>query len=191
MKTLSILICSLHSRREKFYKNLITELEKQLKEYKNAHYIQIVSIIDNKKMTVGHKRNQLIECANGDYLCFVDDDDRVSDDYIKELHTAIQTNDDCICFDVEVKLNKNKPMIAHFGNYKVNKNLKTHYERMPNHLMAVKTEIAKKCKFPEVNFKEDDIYGFRMAKFIKSIHKINKVLYYYDFNSQTTETQKK
>jgi glycosyltransferase involved in cell wall biosynthesis len=190
MKTLSILICSLHTRREKFYKNLITELEKQLKEYKNSHYIQIVSIIDNKKMSVGHKRNQLLQSATGDYVCYIDDDDRISADYIDKIHTAIQSNDDCICFDVEVSIDFQTPMIAHFANYKENKNLKTHYERMPNHLMAVKTEIAKKAGFPEINFKEDDEYGYRISKMIKSINKIDKVLYYYDFNTQTTETQK-
>lgn len=190
MKTLSILICALNSRRKEYLPRLLDNLETQVNKYKFGAYVQLVVLMDNKKMIVGQKRNQLLNCAIGDYVCFVDDDDRVSAEYVKMLHEAIQTGPDCVTFNCEVRINGKDLKICYFNGTK-NKNHETHYERTPNHLCVVKREIALRYKFPERNFQEDDEYARRIYPYLKNKVHIDKILYYYDFNEQTTETQKK
>src|SRR5688572_23555139 len=84
MIDLSILVCSVHTR----YDNFLLKIEKQLfDQYKalsepDQHRVEIVVLTDNKMMMLGHKRNVMVELAQGKYIVFVDDDDRISDDYI-------------------------------------------------------------------------------------------------------------
>ena len=190
MRTLSILICAVTNRRKQFLPSLLDNLEQQIKQYKHGAFVQVIVLMDNKKMIVGEKRNQLLKCAKGDYVCFVDDDDRISTDYVRTLHEAIQGGPDCVTFNCEVRINGKDMRICYFNSTK-NKNHDTHYERSPNHLCVVKLDIAKKCGFPVANFQEDDEYARRILPELKERVHIDKILYYYDFNEQTTETQKK
>ncbi|MCJ7992656.1 glycosyltransferase [Priestia sp. OVS21] len=81
---------------------MISELERQSAQLP----VEILAMIDNKKRTIGAKRNILIEQAQGKYVSFVDDDDRIEPDYIQTLVETINQNPnaDCITFDVEVNL---------------------------------------------------------------------------------------
>jgi glycosyltransferase involved in cell wall biosynthesis len=189
MRTLSILICAIPSRRKQFLSSLMDNLDQQIKTYKHSGFVQLVVLMDNKKMIVGEKRNFLLKCAKGDYVCFVDDDDRVSADYVRSLHEAIQIGPDCVTFNSEVRINGKDLKICYF-NGEQNKNHSTHYERTPNHLCVVKREIATRYKFPERNFQEDDEYARRIYPYLKKKVHIDKILYYYDFDQKTTETQK-
>lgn len=190
MRTLSILICALNSRRKEYLPKLLDNLEHQINSYKHGAFVQLVVLMDNKKMIVGEKRNQLLNCAKGDYVCFIDDDDRISSDYVRTLHEAIQGGPDCVTFNCEVRINGKRGRICYF-NFNENKNYDTHYERTPNHLCVVKSEIAKKWGFPVANFKEDDEYARRILPELKDRIHIDNILYHYDFNQKTTETQKK
>jgi len=57
--------------------------------------------------------------------------------------------------------------------------------------MCVKRELALQVPFKEINFGEDADYAKRLKPLLKSEHSIHKVLYHYDYNSKTTETQRK
>jgi len=47
--------------------------------------VEHLILIDNKRRTVGEKRDNLLRIALGRYVAFVDDDDFVSEDYINEI----------------------------------------------------------------------------------------------------------
>ena len=49
-------------------------------------------MFDNKKRSVGEKRQDLLNLAKGQYLVFIDDDDRISDDYISSIIQAMNEN---------------------------------------------------------------------------------------------------
>jgi hypothetical protein len=61
-----------------------------------------------------------------------------------------------------------------------------------NHLNPVKTEIARKIKFPEKNFAEDSDYCDRLmeSKLIKTEYVFDQIFYHYMFDRNITETQK-
>jgi glycosyltransferase involved in cell wall biosynthesis len=184
---LSILICTLEKRDEMF-KLLYAKLAYQY----SGEDVEIISSIDNGEMSVGEKRNNLLEQAKGEWVAFADDDDRVSSDYIKELLSGIETGADVITFQVSVSLNGATPKLCYYSkNFDADYNEPNAYFRLPNHLMCVKRELALQVPFKEVNFGEDADYAKRLQPLLKTEHSIDKVLYHYDFYSEKTETQRR
>ena len=97
MKDLSILILTLPTRIDS-YSNLIKSLNKQVVENNLVHRVQILSICDSKEISVGKKRNILLKESIGKYVCFIDDDDIVSPNYLIKLLEGINSNADVITF---------------------------------------------------------------------------------------------
>lgn len=189
---LSVLVCSIHTR----YNTFLPKIQKQLfEQYNNLENtdqdrVEIIILTDNKKQMLGHKRNLMVNMAQGRYVQFVDDDDRIADDFVVQLLEAIKSNADCIVFQAEVSLNGERPKTCHYSkDYKHDYNSNDEYFRIPNHICCIKREVSLKSSFPHVLYGEDAGYGKVLIKYIKTEHKINKVLYYYDYNSDTTETQ--
>lgn len=104
--------------REKFVTNMIEDVLKQsykdfefliidngstdgtpllLKEYSNNYTrIRIITLLGG---SIGHARNVGVNSAKGDYIAFVDDDDRIEPDYLEFLYNLIQSDgaDIAIC----------------------------------------------------------------------------------------------
>lgn len=153
--------------------------------------VNIFTLKDNRELKVGEKRNILMDAADGEYVSYHDCDDRPLDDYIKELLEGIESGADIITFNVEVSLNGGAPKPCYYSMYfEKDTNEPNAYYRLPNHLMCVKRELALQVKFLPVNFGEDADYAKRLKPLLKSEYSINKTLYYYDYNSKTTATQK-
>ena len=55
--------------------------------------IEVIVLYDNKKRTIGQKRNALLDLAQGNHLVFLDDDDRISDDYILSIMEILDKSD--------------------------------------------------------------------------------------------------
>jgi hypothetical protein len=61
------------------------------------------------------------------------------------------------------------------------------YYRTINHLCPVKRELALQVKFPRgINNGEDADYSNRLRPLLKTEVYINKDMYHYDFNTNTT-----
>lgn len=192
MIDLSILVCSVHTR----YDTFLPRIQKQLFDQynmlseKDQERVEIIVLTDNKKMMLGHKRNTMVEIAQGKYIAFVDDDDRISEDYIVSLLKGTESDADAIVFQAEVSLNGEQPKLCYYSkDYKVDYNKPDAYYRIPNHICCVKRSVSLKSSFPNVLYGEDAGYGKVLLPHIKTEYKIDAVLYYYDYNSETTETQ--
>lgn len=201
---LSILIASLVSRIE-MRKDLFADLRRQLgQHYEETNYsryytlekyrgneVEIIVCTDNKEMILGAKRNMLLREAAGDYVCFVDCDDKISSTYIAQLLKAIAEDKDCICFFAKYYNNSAPPVPVEYDiNISKDYGSTQKYYRMPNHLMCVKRELALQARFPEKTFGEDSEFAKRLYPLLKTQTKISDYLYHYHFNSKTTETQK-
>jgi len=191
---LSILVCSTHNRYNNFLLQSLDSLFYQWNLLQPAEQdeVEIISVIDNKKMILGDKRSKMVEMAQGEYVAFFDCDDRPSSDYIDQLLAATKQESDVIVFDVMVSINGAPAKLCQYSKeYNSDYNDLGGYYRLPNHLMCVKRELAIQIKFKSVLFGEDADYAKRLKPLLKTEYNIGKVLYYYDFNSKTTETQVK
>lgn len=192
MIKLSILIPSVHTRFDTFLPKIMRKLYEQrdnLSDYDKLS-VEILTLIDTKSIMLGDKRNELVNLSSGEYVVFVDDDDDISDCYVKSLLDATKYDKDIIVFDSWVTINGDNGKICHYSvDYVHDYNTDDAYFRLPNHICCVKREYAIKVKFPSVLYGEDSGYSKLLAKEIKSEHKINDILYKYMYNQESTETQ--
>ena len=70
--------------REKQLQALQQKIEGQIGGQPVEHLI----LSDNRKRSIGAKRQALVNIARGQYIAFVDDDDDIADSYVAELVTA-------------------------------------------------------------------------------------------------------
>lgn len=189
---LSILVCSIHTR----YATFLPQIQKQLYDQLGAlskedqDRTEIIVLTDNKTLMLGAKRNLLVNISQGKYVVFVDDDDKIADDYISTLLEATKSNADCIVFQAAVSLNGGSPKTCYYSkDVKQDYNTAIAYYRIPNHICCIKKSVSLKSSFPNVLYGEDAGFGKVLLPHLKTEHKIDKVLYYYNYNSETTETQ--
>lgn len=190
-KKLSILICSIVGR-ESLLKNLRVDLERQ-----RTDDVEILVETDDKRITTGAKRNVLLRRATGDYIAFVDDDDKVSDDYVRKILKAIKTHPDCCGIEGEIshtkqfRISRRSRRSRRFEHKQIIQKF-VHsiqydrwfekggiYYRCPNHINPVKRTIALKVKFPDVMRGEDKDYSFRLRFLLKSEVYIDGIIYFY------------
>lgn len=186
---LTICICSVMNRINTFLPLMLNEIDSQTK---NRNDVEVLVYIDNKKRTLGYKRNDMVSDAQGMYITFIDDDDQISNDYVETLVNTIDQNKnvDVINFISNVSLNGSeyKPMYFSLNNKRNHHNERMYY-RSPNHLMCVRIDLAKSTPYPIVGY-EDFVYMKDLLPKLKTEINIDKVMYYYNFNKETTETQK-
>lgn len=190
---LSIMICSVTGRTENKFPLLISNLEKQIKSANAEDRVEIISITDNKKRTVGEKRNNLVSLSQGKYAGFADDDDLLDKDYISEILKAIDSSNDpdVIVFQNKFYFNGNYVKPTKFGIEYTYSQDKDFFYRKPWHINIWKKSLMEKYKFPAINKWEDEQWSNAISGEIKKQHTIDKVLYHYYFDSEKTETQKK
>jgi glycosyltransferase involved in cell wall biosynthesis len=174
---LSILIPTLPNRLELFYLPLIKILLKQIEPYSN---IELISLFDNKKRTIGRKRQNMIDIIQGEYVCFIDDDDRISDDYVKLIMDTLYNNPntDCVTFWSCINQPNMEDKIVKFG---FEKNIPP-----ACHVHVWKSSIVKKYEYKNINHGEDNDWINRAKNDIRHLSKIDKILYYYDARYNTT-----
>lgn len=192
MIKISILIPSTHTRYNTFLPKIQEQIFSQYNSLSdfNQKQVEILILTDNKKITLGEKRNKMIDIAQGKYISFVDDDDRLDPEYLKELLEATKSDADCISFTALVSLNGDVPKPCYYSKeFKRDYNTDDAYYRIPNHIPCIKKDVSLKSTFPGIAYGEDSAYSKLLLPHINTEHVIDKVLYYYDFNSDTTETQ--
>lgn len=181
---LSVLICTLPER-SKMLDSLCKNLYLQKSLYDDD--IEILACKTNK--TIGEKRNELLQDAYGEYVCFIDDDDEVSANYIDLLMEGINKGVDCCSLKGVYSVDGlTDGVFEHSLKYKqwwtngiYDPPCDVKYERYPNHLNCIRADIAKQFKFPEKNFGEDYDWSKQLHKsgLLKTEHYIEQPIYFY------------
>lgn len=148
---------------------------------------------DRKTQTgipTGRKRNEMYSKALGSYVISLDCDDWVSPTYVEDILIAIKNNyPDVVTFcgwytengvnhlDWTIKLGEKYEARFHDGKYQI--------FRWPNHLSAMRKELAVQVKFPDVWHGEDYQWSKELAdrKILKTEIHIPKQLYHYIYKT--------
>lgn len=192
MIDLSVLICSTHTRYQTFGRAIQDQIWAQYAALspENQERVEVLFLADNKKQMLGEKRNIMVDMAQGRYVVFVDDDDRLEPDYLSSLLDATASDADVITFLVAVSLNGGAPKNCRYSkNFRHDRNTPREYERLPNHICCVKRDIATTVSFPHIPHGEDSAYSKLLVSKLTTEHHIPRVLYHYDYNVNTTEAQ--
>lgn len=160
-------------------KKLLTRLLDVLEPQKNEE-IEIVIESDDGQMSIGKKRNLLLDRATADYVAFIDDDDLVTSDYVQKIMHSLQSKPDCVGLQGIITFQGKSPKIfIHSLKYKTWFEENNIYYRCPNHLNPIKRELALQVKFPESNFGEDKDFSQRILPLLQNEVYINSVIYHY------------
>lgn len=191
---LSILIPSVHTRRNTFVPRILQSVFDQYEQLSKERQkeVEILFLLDNKSMVLGDKRNELVRMASGDYVVFVDDDDRIEPDYIETVLHAVTTHDcDVVTWLVNVSLDGKPPTPCVYSlRWSDDQNAPHEYRRLPNHMCAIKRELVEQTPFPSLICGEDTDFAHRIRKLLRTEHHIDRVLYHYDYDPVLTETQR-
>lgn len=142
----------------------------------------LVRICD-PKYSLGENRDMLRRCSRAEYISWIDDDDRVSDDYVSSILPLLDGVDQ-IGFEVELWADGVKDpkrdihSLSMWGWF----DTPTHYNRDISHLQPMRRELALSEPM-EGGHGEDKRWADRMRGKVKTEHYIDKVLYYYLFRS--------
>jgi glycosyltransferase involved in cell wall biosynthesis len=174
----SILICSLEERAEQLAA-LLQDLERQ-----KTDQVEILTNIDNRQHTIGAKRNDLALRAQGDYLAYIDDDDKVSERYVDLNLQAMESNPDCIGMEGVISFASSGIVrkFIHSIQYSSWYQKGEVYYRCPNHLSPVKRELALKVLFSNISVGEDRIYSEKLRPLLTTEVYIPEPIYYYYTN---------
>lgn len=185
---LSICIATLESRKH-YFENITNHLRSQILEYNQQNEVEIIFERDNKEVSVGVKRQKMIERAKGNYVVHIDDDDTVPYFYTTKILKAIEENPDCIGFKV---LCHNLPgrmasVSNKYDKWESNKD-GFDYVRTIHHLTPVKREIALKIGYKDIRCGEDADYSLRLKQsgLLKSEVFIDEVMYEYLYVPQNS-----
>lgn len=175
---LTVCILSLPDRIE-FLSNILKELYSQPVEY--LKQTEILVAVDYRQYTIGEKRNQLLGAAKGDYITFIDDDDSISSDYLKELFVGIEKGVDAIGIK-----GMYAPLVGEHKPFKCSKDYKWEnkddaYYRSIQHICPIKTDIARKVTYPNINFTEDRLYSEKVQPFIATDYASDVIIYFYKY----------
>jgi glycosyltransferase involved in cell wall biosynthesis len=173
---LSVLIASVPERLEE-----LARMVGELKRQSEGRTVEILVLLENRKRTIGAKRNALVEMAKGDYVVFVDDDDMVESNFVQALCDAIDgaPGTDCIVFDEGFyERGIFRKIVKHGIEYEHGED-DTYIYRKPNTRSCFAKRIAVRHKFLDISFGEDDEWASRAIQDIRHQTRIDAVLYQY------------
>lgn len=189
---LSVLVLSIPSRLSNC---LIPTYDRLLKQIGDEVCVEVLCLVDNKSMSIGEKRQALLQSARGKWIAFLDDDDAVSEDYIQTcIKTLRESPADVITFEQHCTVN-GKQFMVDFRMGNPHEGLKQNpdgtlgnIKRPPYHMCIWASKIAKNVPFRASSYGEDIDWCVRMYPFVTSETHLDKVLHYYQYDDRTSES---
>ncbi len=180
--------------RRKMFNSLLKELTKQVDEFCLSGEVEIIHEEDNKEISVGKKRQNLLERATGIFVVGFDSDDFPHHDYIMEIVSALRTSQDNIdhvgfienC-NIDGKISTSLFSIKHH-QWAENVDGYDHI-RCANPKSVIRRTKALEVGFEDLRFGEDRIFSEAVTPLLNGEIFIDKPLYNYihvstDFDSR-------
>lgn len=178
---LSVLVAAMPHRP---HKELVAMLRRQADDFGG---VEILCEVDEGLS--GPKRQRLLEAASGEYVAFVDDDDRVADDYIGQLLAATESGADVLTFNLDFYRNGHLQETWRFGPWE---NQRRKGMMCLNHLCAWRREIARKVAWcPDLGHNDDHLWfePLYRAGVVQTTCHIDMPLYEYRYAANQTVNQ--
>jgi glycosyltransferase involved in cell wall biosynthesis len=200
MITLSILIPSIPSRLEKFTR-LLDEVSRQAKWINTVHSAwpdSIEIVVDDSAsyleggLSIGKKRESLVQRANGEYLCFLDDDESIAPNYLEVLYFLCRQDKDVCTFRNISKLD-HFWMIVDMSLSHTENEAGRHdqiVKRKPWHVCPVRSTFAKQFNFEDINYAEDWRWFEQVLTLCDTEAHTDAVIHQYNYNSKLSEADK-
>lgn len=195
---LSILVCSLPERSAQLGR-LLVDLHRQVAalnggrdrygsgilDPESTDALEVEVLVDDRDeaTTIGEKRQALLERARGHFIAYVDDDDGVAHDYVNRVLTALKSRSDADCASLVGAMTVDGGTAVRFehsisyGEWRMQGGV---HVRPPNHLNAVRRELALRVGFKAQNEGEDFDFSTRLRPLLaREVSTGGAPLYFY------------
>ena len=171
---LQTLLASIHEMREKICPDLRIDI--------NVYF-------DNRELSIGAKRQSLLQGAKGKYMSFIDDDDRVLPAYFEDAAACITLGLDVCRLRGEIKQYTFTHSLANTLDMPMADGVV--FLRPPNHLNVMLTDIAKCVSFGDATRGEDLDWTIKLARagYLQSEYTSDpsRIHYIYDLGERTVD----
>jgi len=169
--------------REKQLQTLQQKIEEQI----GGRGVEHLILSDNRKRSIGAKRQALVNIARGQYIAFVDDDDDIADSYVAELLTAAASGADVITF-LQGAIYNGKQSVVDFqlgqGDHSFVPAGITNRDAW--HVNAWRRNRVAHCQFGESNYGEDLTWCQQARRMAETTVHIQKIIHFYRHDASTT-----
>lgn len=170
------------------------DLNQQISAGGHEKRCNILTYCDDRKLSIGAKRNRLMAMASGEYVAFIDDDDRVAPDYIDTVLEAItETQPDVVGLIGIISQPDGQGRRGYKRFFHTIRNSRYFendegYQRPPNHLNPMRRDVASRFEFMDSSFGEDTDWAMRVARsgLLRTEYMVERPLYFYDFEPYKT-----
>lgn len=171
----SVLIATVGRRQDRF-----TRLLEQLLPQATDD-VEVIAYWNNFERPLGEIRQALVDEASGDYVSFIDDDDKIPEYYCAEVLDALSYNPDYVGWQQQL-YQDGMPLKPTFHSleYSYWHEDEDGWYRNISHLNPIRKDIAKKATFiVESGVPEDYTWAQKIAPFVKVEKYIDKIMYEY------------
>lgn len=164
MADISILIPTM-AHRTVLFEQVLADIKAQAADCPEIR-TEILWESDKGELTLGQKRNVLLDRCTGKYHCFIDDDDVLAPDYLKTFVPMITSGVDYDCASF---------VGAHYGRGVFNKlfhhslyytqwaETRERYIRTISPMNLIKTEIVRQVRYKDIRNTEDHEFSKRLV----------------------------
>lgn len=191
MIKLSFLIPTTPDRKKQTDK-LVREINRQARYSKLMKTIEVVTLEDNKEMTIGKKRQELYKMAKGIYSVQWDSDDWIHPFAIEMMmegvtkykinKTDIEALPDCITYKELIIWDGKSAATSNFSlsypDWKDNQD-GYNFVRTPFFKTPIKTSICLETEIPDIRFGEDHAFAQNIKPKLKTERYIDEFIYWY------------
>jgi glycosyltransferase involved in cell wall biosynthesis len=196
MADISILIPTMTPRKALF-DQVLAEIQKQAAECPQIR-TEILWESDNGELTLGQKRNVLMDRCTGTYHCFIDDDDILAPDYLKTFVPMITSGVDYDCASfvgAHYKGGVFTKLFHHSMDYAEWAETPERYIRTISPMNLIKTDIVRQVRYKDIRNTEDHEFSKRLmaSGLLKTefrIHPNHPIYHYIDGVKQDREQWK-
>ncbi len=149
--------------------------------------VEVLVACDNKEISIGKKRQNLLEQATGDYVSYIDDDDMIAPTYVDDILKALESRPDCVGFEITCTFNGADPQRAitslRYNRWGDNQD-GYRFTRSIYHKAVHRREAGLAVGFRDLRYGEDKYYSDGLQRHLKTEVFIPRVLYHYRFRRE-------
>lgn len=162
-------------------------IRQQLRSAGAGHLVEHLILCDDKKRSIGAKRQALADIARGEYLAFVDDDDLIRDGYVARLLAGMEDSPDVVTFQQRAVWNGLESVVE----FRLGRG---DGPFMPGgvtlrdawHVCAWRRAVVAGCQFGESNYGEDAVWCRQARRRAKTEFHIPEILHEYHHDEKLT-----
>jgi len=175
------------------HEHLYQSLQAQIGSYSKGYDIHLMKHPNRGEKTIGEIRQMMLQHVTTPYIAFIDADDRIHQNYFKEVFKGIEQGAKGIGFKGQITTNGTRPHeFIHSMKYdkwhdKIVGRQRVYYRPL-NHLNPIRTDIALQIGYTALRHGEDLSYSTRLVEsgLIKESEEyfINDIMYYYLYKTR-------